>query len=114
MSSAYVRGLIAMVEAEQAMHDERREQAVRAEAKAAREKLVPLEVRLSRLLDTIPPEVQAEGLSLEVLRRMLKGVGGRGAHCAALGACLRRAGYVRERRWRSDYGGFRALWYPPS
>jgi hypothetical protein len=86
----------------------------RAETAAAREKLIPLEDRLAKLLAIIPPEVQGEGLFLETLRRSLKGGRGRGAHRASLGDHLRRAGYVRERRWRAGVSGFRALWYPPS
>lgn len=113
MTSAYIRSLEAMVKADQARHEERRREVARAEAAAAREKLIPLDARLAKLLATIPPEVQAEGLSLETLRRSLKGVGGRGAHCASLGDCLRRAGWVRERRWKAGAAGFTALWYPP-
>lgn len=48
-----------------------------------------------------------------VRSRTAKGVGGGGAHRASLGDCLRRAGYVRERRWRAGVSGFRALGYPP-
>lgn len=114
MTTAYIHGLEAIVKAEQAQRDQRRRETALAEAAAAREKLIPLDTRLAKLLTTIPPEVQAEGLSLEALRRSLKGVGGRGAHCASLGDCLRRAGYVRERRWRQGAEGFGALWYPPS
>lgn len=114
MSTAYIRSLQAIVNADQAQGEEREREAADAEAAASREKLIPLEDRLAKLLATIPAEVQAEGMSLEALRRSLKGVGGRGAHCASLGDCLRRAGYVRDRRWRAGSGGFRALWFPPS
>lgn len=109
--SAYVRSLIARTEAGRARQEAAREEKARAEAKAAREKLVPLDVRLSRLLATFPPEVQTEGLSLETIRRMLRGVNGRGAHAGELGEALRRNGLVRRRGWVNAEGGFRALWY---
>jgi hypothetical protein len=85
-----------------------------AEAQAAREKLVPLDVRLTRLLDTIPPEVQTDGISLETLRKMLRGAKGRGWHCGAIGDELRRMGWGRERNWKKTENGFRAFWFPPS
>lgn len=97
--SAYVRSLNAMVDAARARQEAESGEKARAEAQAAREKLVPLDVRLSRLLATIPAEVQAEGLSLETVRKMLRGAKGRGAHAGEVGDALRRLGYVRERRW---------------
>lgn len=113
MSSSYVRSLNAFVEAEHARHKARQEEKSHAEADAARQKLIPLVARLKKLLDTIPAEVQAEGLSLETVRKMLRGAKGRGAHAGEIGDALRRLGYVRERRWRTAEGGFRAKWYPP-
>jgi hypothetical protein len=76
--------------------------------------MVPLDVRLNRLLDTIPLEVQSDGMSLMSSQAQLKarGRGHSGHHVGELGDALRRAGYVRRRRWLSDAQGFRALWYP--
>ena len=68
MSTAYIRSLMKSVEAEHAKRQAQREEQARAEAQAAREKLVPLDVRLKRLLGTIQHEVQADGISLETLR----------------------------------------------
>ena len=62
--SAYIKQLQAGVVAEAAGLQARREKEERAAEEAAREKLVPLETRLARLLATIPPSIQAEGLSL--------------------------------------------------
>jgi hypothetical protein len=110
--SAYIRNLNASLEAELAVRAAQREEIARAEVKAARERLLPLDVRLKKLLGAIPAEVQAEGLSLETIRIMLRGDQGRAAHGGALGEALRRLGYIRERRWRAAQGAFKALWYP--
>ena len=61
--SAYIKQLQAGVVAEAAGLQARREKEARAAEEAAR-RLVPLETRLARLLATIPPSIQAEGLSL--------------------------------------------------
>jgi hypothetical protein len=92
----------------------RREEMERAAAQAGRDRMVPLEVRLARLLATIPPAVQAEGLSLLALQAQLRprGRGHSRCHIGELGDACRRNGLVRRRRWRADAGGFRALWYP--
>ena len=91
-----------------------RDEKARAETKAARDRLTPLEKRLARLLASIPREVQAEGLSLTALQGQLRarGRGHSRCHAGELGAALRRAGFVRERRWRGGAEGFHALWYP--
>jgi hypothetical protein len=114
MPSAYIRSLTAHVEAEHAKHQAQREEQARAEAQAAREKLVPLSARLKKLIDTIPPEVQTVGIPLETLRKMLRGAKGRGCHCGAIGDELRRMGWCRVRSWKNSENGFRAFWFPPS
>jgi hypothetical protein len=107
---AYEAELNAIVERNKAQHAEQE----RVACAAAREKFVPLEVRLARLLATIPPAVQAEGLSLLALQAQLRprGRGHSRCHIGELGDACRRNGLVRRRRWRADAGGFRALWYP--
>lgn len=75
----------------------------------ARERLTPLKVRLDRLLTTIPLEVQREGLSLTTVQTMLRGRWRGHAHPGEVGAALRAAGFIRQRRW-SDDDGFRAVW----
>ncbi len=62
------------------------------EATAARDRLVPLDVRVARLLATIPAEVQREGLSLPTLQAMLKGRRRGTCHQGELGSVLRRLG----------------------
>ena len=114
MQSAYVKILMESVELERAKFEAQRDEQARADAQSTREKLVPLDVRLKRLLDTLAPEVKAEGLCLETLRKMLRGAKGRGAHSGAIGDELRRMGWKRVRSWTKSENGFRALWFPPS
>jgi hypothetical protein len=112
--SAYVKQLQAAVEREHAEQQKIRDEQARAEAQTAREKFVSLEVRLSRLLATIPREVQEEGLSLMALQAQLRarGRGHSRCHVGELGDALRRLHYVRERRWRGATNGFQARWFP--
>jgi len=103
--SAYVNGLKAAEEQDrQARASRQREQ-----IQAARERLTPLEDRLARLLATIPPEVQREGLSLHQLQVSLKGRWRGSCHPGELGTALRKLGFRRERGWQGD-GEFRAVW----
>jgi hypothetical protein len=82
-----------------------------AEAAAARD-LATLDGKLKRLLSTIPPEVQDEGLSIVEVQVMLRPRGSERSCCTAgqLGDALRRLGFVRERRWHDGRSSFRALW----
>jgi hypothetical protein len=107
--SAYINQLNAAVAIEQAKHEEKE----RAATQAARERLTPLEERLSRLLATIPIEIQREGLSLSSLQASLRGRWRGLCHPGELGTALRKLGFKRERRW-DDGAGFRALWFPTS
>jgi hypothetical protein len=104
--SAYINLLKAAVTIEQAQYAEKECLA----KQATRERLTPLEERLSRLLATIPIELQREGLSLASLQASLRGRWRGNCHPGELGMALRRLGFKRERRWHND--GFRALWYP--
>jgi hypothetical protein len=106
--------LKADAEARRAKRQAERDEKGRAEAEAARERLTPLDERLARLLASIPREVQAEGLSLPTLQGQLRarGRGHSRCHAGELGEALRRAGFVRERRWRGDAREFCALWRP--
>jgi len=99
--------------AQRAKEQTLREERAAAEATAAHERLKPLDERLARLLASIPPEVQREGLSLPSLQGQLRarGQGHNRCHAGELGEALRRLGFTRSRRWRGDAGGFRALWY---
>jgi Tfp pilus assembly protein PilN len=103
---AYIAALQAAVERDQARREDQKRVAA---AQAARERLTPLDERLSRLLATIPPEVQAEGLSLHALQNGLRGRWRGNAHPGELGAALRRLGFERQRDWHG-VDGFRALW----
>lgn len=108
--SAYISSLKV---AAAAQAQARREQEDRAAEEAAREKLVPLETRLSRLLASIPRSVQAEGLSLMTLQAQLRarGRGHSRCHVGELGEALRKLGFERRRDWHGPEG-FKALWYP--
>ena len=77
----------------------------------ARERLTPLEVRLARLLATIPTAVLHEGISLPALQSRLKGRQRGACHPGELGSALRKAGFARRRKW-SNEDGFLTLWYP--
>jgi hypothetical protein len=105
--SAYIAALNAAVERDQAEREEKE----RVATQAVRERLTPLEERLSRLLATIPSEIQREGLSLASLQASLRGRWRGLCHPGELGSALRKLGFTRQRRWH-DEGGFRALWYP--
>lgn len=103
--------VIADTEAQRAKELGQREERARTEAKAARERLTPINERLSRLLATIPVELQREGLSLPSLQASLRGRWRGNAHPGEIGRALRRLGFERRRSWRGP-GGFQALWYP--
>jgi hypothetical protein len=104
---AYLAELNAAVERNRAQHEE----SERAKLKAVRERLSPLEERLSRLLATIPIEIQRARLSLSTLQTSLRGRGRGHCHPGELGTALRKLGFKRERRWHAD-AGFCALWFP--
>jgi hypothetical protein len=105
--SAYIAQLNVAVAIEQAKHQEKE----RAATQAVRERLRPLEERLSRLMATIPFEIQREGLSLASLQASLHGRWRGNCHPGELGAALRKLGFTRERRWHGT-NGFLSLWYP--
>lgn len=105
--TAYIASLRARVLANEAQHAEQE----RANLQAARERLTPLEVRLGRLMATIPDAVQREGLSLPSLQAGLRGRWRGNVHPGELGEALRKLGFVRRRQWRGA-AGFCALWYP--
>jgi hypothetical protein len=106
MTTAYIKQLKANAAFEQAQRDEKE----RIATQAVRERLTPLEERLSRLLATIPSEIQREGLSLASLQASLRGRWRGNCHPGELGTALRKLGFKRERRWHAD-AGFCALWY---
>jgi hypothetical protein len=106
MTLAYIKQLNAAVANDE---QSRREEEARAEAQAARERLTPLEDRLARLLETIPVELQNEGLSLPTLQASLRGRWRGNAHPGEIGRALRRLGFERRRNWHG-VDGFRALW----
>jgi outer membrane murein-binding lipoprotein Lpp len=108
---AYVAWLKKSVEEDRAKEQARREERARTEAEAARERLTPFDERLARLLATIPPTVQAEGLSLATLQAGLKARRRGNCHPGELGGAMRHLHFVRRRNWRGA-DGFRALWYP--
>ena len=75
------------------------------------ERLTPLEVRLAKLLSTIPEEIAEQGFALNDLRRLLSGKWRGNCHPGELGAALRKLGYVRKRNWASLEVGFSAKWF---
>jgi hypothetical protein len=109
--SSYIKQLRAESDAANVRAEEQRVAAHVASTRAARERLMPLEDRLARVLKTIPREVQAEGLSLSAIQTSLRGRWRGHAHPGELGTALRKLGFRRRRRW-DDNAGFRALWFP--
>ena len=101
--------LEAAAEARRAAEQARRDEKASAEAEAVRVRLTPLEDRLTRLLATIPLDVQREGLSLTTLQTSLRGRWRGNAHPGDIGRALRRLGFERRRNWRGT-DGFRAVW----
>lgn len=109
MLPAYAAKLKKIAEENHAEQQARRDQIARAEAEATRVRLTPLDARLTRLLTTIPIDVQREGLSLASLQASLRGRSRGNCHPGELGAALRRLGFQRRRDW-SGVEGFRAIW----
>jgi hypothetical protein len=110
--SAYIKQLEAYCAQRKAEEERAREQKARTELEAARHRLTPIEDRLARVLATIPERVQRQGLSLRSLQKTLRGRHRGHGHPGEIGAALRKLGFKRDRRWRRDEDGFRALWYP--
>jgi hypothetical protein len=107
----YLNQLNAQAEAARALSDQAALVKQR-EAAAAHDRRILLDVRLKHLLSTIPPEVQAEGLSIVAVQVMLRPRGSNRSCCnvGQLADALRRLGFQRERRWRDGRSSFRALW----
>ena len=103
---AYISQLNALVEEDAAMAAKRDAETTIA----VRTRLTPLEDRLTRLLKTIPVELQREGLSLGSLQSSLQGRWRGNCHPGELGTALRRLGFQRKRHWRGE-GGIQAIWY---
>ena len=105
-----LKSYIAELNAHLAEH--RAQDAAVKQAAAERDRRTSLDDRLKHLLGTIPPEVQDEGLSIIAVQTMLRPRGSEHSCCTAgqLGDALRRAGFVRERRWHDGRSSFRALW----
>ena len=110
MMRYWMSQLEADAKARRAAGQARRDENARAEAEAARVRLTPLDERLTRLLATIPIEVQREGLSLTTLQTSLRGRWRGNAHPGEIGRALRRLGFERRRNWRGT-DGFRAVWH---
>lgn len=89
---------------------EREKQKTQAAAEWS-ERLTPLEERLAKLLETIPPEIKNQGLSLLGIRNMLAGKWRGKCHPGELGIALRRLGYQRRRNWSDGTQSFCALWF---
>jgi hypothetical protein len=95
--------------AQHAREQAQRNEKAGAEVRAARERLTPIDERLSRLLAGIPLEVQSDGLSLPALQASLRGRWRGNCHPGELGRALAKAGFERTRDWRG-VDGFRAIW----
>lgn len=108
--SAYIASLKAQAAAQEQRAEERRAEHNRVARDEARERLTPLQDRLDRLLETIPTELLAQGVSLNSLRSSLRGRSRPTCSSAELGVALRKAGFTRVRNWRGGPNGFPAVW----
>ena len=75
--------------------------------------LPALHMRLQKLLVTIPPSAQRQGLSLLDLQACLRGRKGGLPHIGEMGAAMRKLGWQRRRAWSDGEAGFVAKWFPP-
>ena len=85
-----------------------------ADKLAWKERMTPLETRVSKLLATIPSDIQYQGLALITLRSMLAGKWRGKCHPGELGQALRKLGFERRRNWSKASSSFNALWFPVS
>ena len=104
--TAYIKSLNVLVAQQNARFTEQKTQLTNS----ARDRQTPLEVRVARLLKTIPLELQREGLSLTSLQAGLRGRWGGSCHPGELGSALRKLSFQRRRQWRGD-AGFQARWF---
>lgn len=103
---------IEQVQSISAAHHAAAAESRRKELQTWRERMTPLETRVSKLLTTIPREVQNQGLSMETLRNMLSGRWRGKCHPGELGQALRKLGYQRRRNWSKSTTSFCSLWFP--
>lgn len=106
--STYLEHVQSVVAAREASASE----AKQAELQSWRERMTPLEARVSKLLSAIPIEIQHQGISLSTLRGMLAGKWRGKCHPGELGQALRKLGFQRRRNWSKATSSFSALWYP--
>jgi hypothetical protein len=115
----YALKLQAIAAEAEAAHRGAQERATQQAAQSARDRLVPLQTRLKRLLDEIPPEVRAEGLQIQELRLRLAGRARRnrgfvGCQVGELANEMRRLGWRRVRDWSNREAGYCSRWFPPT
>lgn len=109
--TTYMEELEAECQAQHAESKRRKEADDAASAASWRDQMRPLRDRLADLLQTIPDEVKANGVSLSTLQVQLKGRKASKAHCGEVAEALRSLGYRRIRLWKqSDAEGFPAVW----
>jgi hypothetical protein len=90
---------------------DQREQARQAALAQAKTDFTPLDERLKKVLEELPPELIEAGVPLQAVCEKLRGRKHGHAHCGEVGAALRRAGFERRRDWTERAtGGHRALW----
>jgi hypothetical protein len=114
--TCYMRRLTAAAKAAEVFERIRSAELEQAAIESVRDRLTPLDERLTRLLATIPRAVQQKGLSISALQGQLrpKGRGHMVCHVGELGVTLRRLGWRRVRQWDGSHAGFKALWFPPN
>ena len=84
------------------------------ERKADRRR-TPMTERLKRVIRDIPPEEWDQPRSIDYfVRRLAPKWNGSRAAPREVADGLRELGWIRARAWRSEIGGFRSWWFPPS
>jgi hypothetical protein len=83
-----------------------------AEAEKTKERLVPLEVRVLRLLAELPDDQKLAGLSMGLIRPLLRGRRRGNAPPGHIGTALTKLGWVRYRH-QSRNGPTFVRWFPP-
>ncbi len=78
----------------------------------------PMTQRIMKLIEAMPDDERHKPRSMSFFTAAMRakypsrGVGR--ASPAEIGPALRALGWTRERKWRADESGFRALWIPPT
>lgn len=111
----WVEEMQASINRTRAEHAAERAQAEANKAQLFEVRHTPMAARLKAIISAMPAteQVKPRPLSFFVAALAPKYHGSR-AHRGEVAEGLRQLGWVRERKWRGEQEGFRALWIPPA